>query len=454
MEKIMISKNTEEEYNSKLVSADQAAAMVHDGYKLNFGDNICLAYDFDIALARRINELHNIVIITNINPRKEPFECYKAAESTENVRFISAHFGAVDRKMNKEGNTWFMPMLFHEYAGYMRNIIHPDITVLQVAPMDETGDFYYGPQVAGSAAHPEASKKLIVEVNRNLKQAHGMQNKIPLSDVDHIIEGSDPPLIEVPVPVPGECDIKIAGNIAQLVEDESTLQLGIGALPTAVGKALAQSDISEIYCHTEVIADPYVDMYEAGKLRGNKYADDGKIIYGGVIGDRRVYDFVENNELCCCAPIEYINDYSVVSAIDRFVSVNGCLAADMFGQVSSESVGFQHVSGTGGQLDFALAAYASKGGRSFLCMHSTRTLRDGQVISNIVPYFEPGTIVTTPRSAVHYIVTEYGAVSLKGKSTYERAGALVSIAHPDFREELIRHAEKAGIWSRTSKISF
>jgi acyl-CoA hydrolase len=294
---------------------------------------------------------------------------------------------------------------------------------------------------------------LIVEVNKNIKPLPGIQNKIHISDVSVIIEGSDPPLMTVPVPVPDDCDIKIAQNIAELVEDESTLQLGIGSLPTAVGKSLAESDISEIYCHTEVMADPYVDMFESGKLKGNKYADDGKILYGSVIGTKRVYDFVEKNELCCCAPIEYINDFGVVSAIDRFVSVNGCLSVDMFGQVNSESVGFQHVSGTGGQLDFALAAYASKGGKSFLCLHSTRSLKDGSRISNLVPYFAPGTIITTPRAAVHYIVTEYGAVCLKGRSTFERAEALVSIAHPDFREQLIAEAEKMGVWKNTSKIS-
>ena len=442
-----------EEYKKKVMSADEAALMVKDGFKLNFGDNICLSYDFDIALAKRINDLHDIVIISNINPRREPFACYSACSSSDHARFVSAHFGAVDRKTNKQGNTWFLPMLFHEYTGYMRDVIHPDIAVIQVSPMDDDGCFYYGPQVAGSAADPDCSDMLIVEVNSNLRPVAGIRNKIHISDVACIIEGSNPPLIEVPVPVPDECDIKIAKNIAQLVEDESTLQLGIGSLPTAVGKALAESDINEIYCHTEVMADPYVDMFESGKLKGNKYADDGKIVYGSVIGSRRVYDFVENNDLCCCAPIEYINDFKAVSEIDRFISVNGCLAADLFGQVNSESVGLQHVSGTGGQLDFALAAYMSKGGKSFLCMHSTRKLRDGTRISNIVPVFEPGTIVSTPRTAVHYLVTEFGAVNMKGLSTYERAEALISIAHPDFRDELREAAEKMGLGPVSSKVT-
>ena len=442
-----------EEYKRKVITADEAAAKVKDGDTVVFGDNVMICYDFDIALAKRINDLNDLKIISNINPYGEPFASLKAVESPEKARFVSAHFTALDRKTSAAGNTWFMPILFNEFSGYISDIIKPDVAVIQVTPMDGEGYFTYGPSIAGTERSSEGSKIFIVEVNENAPVVAGINNKIHIDEVDYVIEGSNNPMKEIGVPKATPEDEMIAGHVADLMEDESTLQLGIGGLPTAVGRALADSDLNEIYCHTEVMADSYVDLYEAGKLKGNKYADDGKILYGSVTGTKRVYDFVRDNSLCCIAPTSYINNFNVVSSIDRFVSVNGCLQVDLFSQVNSESIGLQQISGTGGQLDFALAAYASKDGKSFLCLHSTRKLKNGERVSNIVPVFEPGTIVTTPRAAVHYIVTEYGAVSMKGKSTYERAEALISIAHPDYRDELKEAAEKMGIGKNTSKIT-
>ncbi|MBQ9179569.1 MAG: butyryl-CoA:acetate CoA-transferase [Firmicutes bacterium] len=452
--------NYKEEYAKKLITADEAAAMVKDGDKICFGANITMAYDFDFALAKRVGELKDIKIYSKLNPKTEPFETFKAnmalgADSApERVKFISAHFGPHDRKMRDEGDCWFMPMLFNEFPSYMRDIIKPDIEVIQMTPMDENGNFTFGPSMAGTKAEIEGSKIVIVEVNKNMPVTYGFDSVVNISEVDYVIEGSNPPLPTYPPVVNlDEKDVAIANIIAEMVENESTLQLGIGSLPTAVGKALVKSDIEELYCHTEVIADPYVELYEAGKLKGNKYTDEGKIVYSSVTGTEKVYEFVDRNPLCAIAPIDFVNNVSVIAAIDRFMSINGCLGADLFGQVSSESFGPKHFSGTGGQLDFALGAYASKGGKSFICTHSAKTLKDGSIVSSITPTLQEGTIVTTPRAAVHYFVTEYGAVNLKGKSTYERAEALISVAHPEFREDLIKDAEKMGIWSRTSKLS-
>lgn len=436
-----------EEYKRKVITADEAAAKVKDGDTIVFGDNVMICHDFDMALAKRINDLKDLKIISNINPNVEPFASMKAADSTENARFVSAHFTATDRRTAAEGNTWFLPILFREFSGYISDIIKPEVAVIQVTPMDDEGFFTFGPSIAGTERTPKAAGIFMVEVNENAPVCRGMDNKIHIDDVDYIIEGSNLPLREIKPPKASPEDEMIAAHIAKLIEDKSTLQLGIGGLPTAVGKALAASDINEIYCHTEVMADSYVDLYEAGKLKG-------EIIYGSVTGSKRVFDFVRDNPGCIVAPTSYINDFSVVSVIDRFVSVNGCLQVDLFGQVNSESIGIDQISGTGGQLDFALAAYASKGGKSFLCLHSTRSLKSGEMISNIMPVFEPGTIVTTPRAAVHYIVTEYGAVCLKGLATYERAEALISIAHPDFREELKEAAERMGIGRKTSRKTY
>lgn len=451
-----------EEYKSKRITADEAAALVKNGYKISFGANNTMARDIDIALSKRVKELEGVTIYSKLNPMTKPFATFEAnikdstpEEFNKRIRFVSAHFGPQDRRMNKEGGCWFVPMLFNEYPSYMRDIIKPDIVFIQVGPMDTHGNFYYGPSIAGTTGEVEGAKTLVVEVNHSMPRAHGFKMTIPLSKVDYIVKGSGEPLPDwPPVTDIDEKDKKIAGLISPLIEDESTLQLGIGSLPTAIGQALVDSDLNEIYCHTEVITDPYVDLFEAGKLHGNKYADEGKIVYSSVTGSRRVYEFVEDNPICAVAPIDYINNYTVISNIDRFISVNSCLCTDLYGQISSESIGYQHISGTGGQLDFVLGAYASKGGKSFICAHSVRELKDGRRISNIDPILAPGTIVSTPRAAVHYFATEYGVVNLKAKSTYERAEALIGLAHPDFREDLIKEAEKMGIWTNTSKTTY
>ena len=216
---------------------------------------------------------------------------------------------------------------------------------------------------------------------------------------------------------------------------------------------LASSDIRNINAHTEMFVDAYVDLFEEGKLTGNKYIDKGKALYTFAGGTQRLYDFIDDNPICCNAPVNYVNNVNIISSIDNFVSVNSCIQVDLYGQVCSESVGHQQISGTGGQLDFVMGSYQSKGGHSFICTPSTRMMPDGTVESLITPMLTSGSIVTTPRMATNYIVTEYGAVDLKGKSTWERAELLIGIAHPDFREDLIKNAEKMGIWKYTSKCS-
>ena len=203
-----------------------------------------------------------------------------------------------------------------------------------------------------------------------------------------------------------------------------------------------------------MFVDAYVDLFEAGKLTGNKPVDRGKALYTFAGGTKRLYDFIDDNPICCSAPVDYVNNVNVIGSIKRFVSVNSCIQVDLYGQVCSESAGHQQISGTGGQLDFVMGAYLSDDGQSFLCTPSTRTLPDGSKESLIAPILSPGAIVTTPRTATNYIVTEYGAADLKGKSTWERAELLINIAHPDFREDLIKAAEKNGIWKQTSKCTF
>lgn len=443
-----------EEYKNKLITADEAAALVRPGDRIHYGLGCGAVVDIDEALAKRADELQGVEVLSTVTIREKPFALYTATESNEQVKFASAHFSGFDRIMNKNGRCWYIPMLFSELPTYwLNNPAGIDIAFFQVAPMDAHGNFNLGPQVADMWGVIKAAKKIVVEVNENMPIALGHQTQLNLYAIDHVVEGSNTPLAELPDKPGSKIDKTIASHVVDLVKSHSTLQLGIGALPSTIGKMLAESDIHNINAHTEMFVDAYVDLFEAGKLTGNKNVDKGKALYTFAGGTKRLYDFIDNNPICCNAPVNYVNNVHIISSIDNFVSVNSCIQVDLYGQVCSESVGHQQISGTGGQLDFVMGAFQSHGGKSFICTPSTRTLPDGTVESLITPMLRPGSIVTTPRMATHYIVTEYGAADLKGKSTWERAEALINIAHPDFREDLIKNAEKMGIWKYSSKTS-
>ena len=203
--------------------------------------------------------------------------------------------------------------------------------------------------------------------------------------------------------------------------------------------------------HTELCSDAYVDLYNAGKLTNRrKTLFPGKGVVGVAFGTNKLYDWLDDNPGIAFCPLDFVNDPAVIGGIDNMVSINGCISVDLFGQVSSESSGMRQISGTGGQLDFLLGASTSKGGKAFLCLPSVHVARDGTRRSNIVPHFS-GEIITSPRSQVYYIVTEYGAINLEGRTTWERAQMLIDIAHPDYREELIREAEEQKIWRRSNR---
>ena len=443
----------QEEYKKKLITADEAAAMVKPGDRLHFGTGCGAIVDIDKAIAKRADELKDITVISTVSIREKPFETYLATTSNDQVRFALAHFNSHDRAMSKEGRCWYIPMLFCELPFlWTNNNNELDIAMFQVAPMDEHGNFNLGPQVADMWGVIKSAKKVIVEVNENMPIAHGYQTQLNLYGIDYVVEGSNTPLAELPAKEPSEIDKKIAAHVVERIKSHSTLQLGIGSLPLCIGQMIADSDLRNINAHTEMLTDAYVDLFDAGKLTGNKPIDKGKAVYTFAGGSKRLYDFIDDNPICCSAPVDYVNLIETIAKIENFVSVNSCIQVDLYGQVCSESAGHQQISGTGGQLDFVLGAFQSTGGQSFLCTPSTRVNSKGEVESLISPGLAPGSIVTTPRMATNYIVTEYGAADLKGKTTWERAELLIGIAHPDFRDDLIKEAERMGIWKNTSKL--
>ena len=276
---------------------------------------------------------------------------------------------------------------------------------------------------------------------------------IHVSKVQAIVESQEAVSL-APNREPSAIDKQIAENIFPYLHDGITLQLGIGGMPNAVGSLIAESDLKDLGVHTEMYVDAFVDIAKAGKINGSKKnIDRYRQTYAFGAGTKKMYDYLDDNPELMSAPVDYTNDIRSISALDNFISINNAVDIDLFGQVNAESAGVKHISGAGGQLDFVLGAYLSKGGKSFICLSSTFfNKKTGQLESRIRPTLENGSIVTDTRANVHYLCTEYGCVNLKGLTSWEKAEALISVAHPDFREELIREADKLHIWRRSNKI--
>jgi acyl-CoA hydrolase len=286
----------------------------------------------------------------------------------------------------------------------------------------------------------ERAKLVIVEVNREMPYAFGRDNGVHVSEIDYIIEGDHQPCAELPNPEPSETDRTVATRIAAEVEDGACLQIGIGGMPNAVCCLLLESGVKDLGIHTEMMTDGLALLYRSGRVTGSrKTLDPGKVIYTFALGSPALYATANRNPDWYCHQVDYTNSPHIIMQNDKAVSINNTTQIDLQGQAASESDGHRHISGTGGQLQFVRGAYASKEGKSFICLSSTYEKR-GERRSRIVFTLTPGNIVTTPRSDVMYVVTEFGMTNLKGKSVAERAQAIICLAHPDFREDLERQA--------------
>ena len=439
-------------YSEKLRSAEDAVKVVKSGDWIDYGFCTGTVRVLDQALAARYEELSDVKVRGAI--LLEPPAIMSVPNVKEHFTWNSWHMTAVDRNMEKTGAVYYMSMRYSEMPKSYRTCLDPiAVAMMQVAPMDEEGYFNFGPNASHLKAVCDRSDVVIVEVNQKMPRCLGSYDeKVHVSEVDYIVEGSNLPLATMPSKEPNEVDIAVANLIVPEIPNGACLQLGIGGMPNAVGSLIAKTDLKDLGIHSEMYVDSFVDLAETGKINGSKKNIDKNLqTYTFGAGSERLYQYLDGNPNCNIAAVDYVNDVSVISQLDNFISVNNAVDIDLMGQLNSESAGIHHISGCGGQMDFVLGAFLSKGGKSFICMSSTFKNKNGELQSRIKPTLTLGSAITCTRANLHYLVTEQGMVNLKGCSTWERAERIISVAHPLFREGLIKNAEEMHIWRRSNR---
>ncbi len=459
-----MAKDFQQMYKDKLRTAEEAVKIVKSGdwidYAMFNGKPIAL----DRALAARKGELNDINIMAAVTVPPVP-EVILQDPKGEVFTYNDQHFSALTRLLQENfQGVFYQPTHYGESEIYLESVrTDPekmgcpvrDHFMVQVTPMDKYGYFNWGVHNACCYYQATRSTNCIVEVNEKLPYGMGgCKERIHISQVKYVVEGDSPDLFELPEVTPTEIDRKIADNVLQYLRDGQTIQLGIGAMPNILGKMISQTDLKDLGGWTEMLVDAYQDMWESGRMTGiHKNIDPGKINYTFALGGKKLYDWIDHNPALASGGVGSVLFPVQLAQIDNLISINQALQVDLYSQVNAESSGFKQISGNGGMSDFVLGAFWSKGGRSFICLPSTHKNKDGTVISRIVPAFETGSINTVSRQMVNFIATEYGVASMKGAPTWVKAEQLINIAHPDFRDDLIKAAQERKIWRRTNKIS-
>ena len=432
---------------SKRISADDAAGLVRSGQWVDYGTGLGQPDLFDQALARRKDELRDVRVRACLS--LVPRAVVETDPAGEHFLWFNWHFGAYERGRNVEGRCNYLPMNFGEAPAYYRRFIEPpDVACIKTCPMDAHGYFNFGGAVTYHKALAERAKVLVVETCEAMPYVFGQEEAVHVSEVDWVIDGGRGALPELVNPTVSDVDRAVAHRIAAEIEDGACLQIGIGGMPNAVCTVLKDAGVRDLGVHTEMFVDAMVDLVEAGVITGaRKQINPFQIVFTFAAGSRRQYDFIDRNPRAQSFPVDYTNLPEQIMRNERVVSINNTTQIDLQGQAASESDGHRHLTGTGGQLQFVRGAYASPGGKAFICLASTWERR-GERRSRIVSTLTPGNVVTTPRTDVMYVVTEHGMVNLKGKSVAERALALIGLAHPDFREQLEREARELALVPR------
>ena len=425
-------------YEKKKMSAAQLAGLVESGWSCAMDIAAAIPVSIVDALGARAakKEIENVRLHSLLDLRPLGVLTPEAANGMIPVSWFS---GGGLRKAINEGRADLMPCYYRDMPQLFERYVDLDAIFLHVSPMDKHGYFSMGVVGSNCEAFLKKAKRIYLEVNKNVPRALNSP-MVHISQVTALCE-SDVALPVMPPAKIDEVSKKIGDFIAEEVPDGATLQLGIGAVPDAVGLAL--KDKHDLGIHTELFTDSMVELIECGAVTNmRKPLYQSKTVATLAFGSERMYDFIDDNPAFVLLPVNVVNDPAVIAQHPDFISVNAALEVDFFGQVCAESIGTRHVSGSGGQVDYVRGATQSKGGKSFIAFPSTA--KNG-TISRIKPTLTPGSIVTTSKNDVDYIVTEYGMAKLRGKTLSERTKSLIAIAHPDFRDELTREAKKQNI---------
>ncbi len=439
-----------QEYRAKLRTPEEAVKLVKSGDWVDYSSNVCFPTLLDAALAERKDELWDVKFRGNL--MLGPVRVAEADPSREHFFYNTWHCSGYERKLCDRGLCSFIPMIFRNLGWYYTEFLTVNVAMMAVTPMDRHGYFNFSCATGVAKAILDKADLVILEVNEHLPRIlGGFDECIHISEVDCVVEGEHAPLPEFPIAEATEEDRKIAGFIVPHICDGATLQLGIGTMPNVVGAMISDSDLKDLGMHTELCGDAYLRMFEAGKLTNRrKTFQKGKGVTGLLFGSRALYDWADQNPGLAIEPLSFVNDPGVIARHDNMISINSCISVDLYGQICAETAGLRQISGTGGQLDYLTGAAMSKGGKAFICMTSSFVDRQGVRHSRVLPRFD-GDIATDPRSQAFWVVTEYGAENLAGRTTWERAEKLISLAHPDFRDELIRAADAQRIWRRSNR---
>jgi 4-hydroxybutyrate CoA-transferase len=388
------------------------------------------------AMVERAPELHNVSVIHLLTRGKAE---YVRPEMEGRFRHIAFFAGANVRAAINEGRADFIPVFLSEVEALFGTRFPIDVALIQVSPPDEHGFCSFGVGVDTTKTAAERARVVIAQINPRMPRTLG-DSFIHLNKIHHVVEAAED-ILEYPQGEVSDVARLIGRNVADLIEDGSTLQMGIGEIPDAVLSFLTEK--KDLGVHTEMVSDGVIDLIERGIINNErKSIHPGKIILGFVLGTRRLYDFIDNNPIFEFHPCQYANDPFNISRNDRMVAINSALEVDLTGQVCADSIGFRFYSGIGGQVDFIRGAARSKGGKPIIALPSTAK---NDSISRLVPQLQDGAGVVTTRGDVHYVITEYGTAYLHGKTIRERCRALIAIAHPKFREQLEKAAAERNL---------
>jgi acyl-CoA hydrolase len=439
--------NWREQYEQRSMSAEQAVCAIQSGERVFVGSNSAEPQTLVNALTTSTKKLDRTEIVHIMTLGTAP---YSEAKFQNRFRHNAFFIGANVREAVNACRADYTPIFLSELPALFRNgQVALDHALVMVSPPDAHGYCSLGVSVDVVKAAVECAPHIVAEVNSNMPRTLG-DSFIHVSRIDSFVH-SDCPLLELSPPAQTEVTLRIGKNVADLIHDGDTLQMGIGAIPDAVLECLGSK--RDLGIHTEMFSDGVMKLVEAGVITGRrKSLRFGKIVTSFCMGTRALYDFVDNNPSIEFLPTEYVNDPFIIARNDNMVAINGAIEVDLTGQVCADSIGERFFSGIGGQVDFMRGAARSKGGKPITVLPSTASMRDGSTISRIVPTLKPGAGVVTSRGDVHYVVTEWGSAYLHGRCIRERALDLIRISHPKFRCELLAYARERHLVPDSARI--